>query len=598
MKNLSVRVKMIILAVITLVGALAIVLVAETHISDMERGAENVLRSSIEADYDENIKNQVENAISLLNAVYAGYERGEYSLDKAKEMGADLLRELRYGDGGYFWADTYEGVNVVLLGNDTEGTNRMNAKDTEGNSYMQDIISAGKNPDGGYADYVFPKAGETEPSPKRAYSKAFEPFEWVIGTGNYIDYIDTTVAKETVVMEANAKSAMTKIIVFGGILVIVVLAVCIYMAVELSRSFRHTLDYIGNIANGDFTKKLPKKLQNRHDDFGILGDSLENMKNQVSVLIKEVKAQSNIIGEVVDSVKTNVISLTGNIEDVSATTQELAASMEETAASSDTVKNMANEIEEASKNIATRSQDGAQQAADIHERASKAQADIRQQRTQASEIHNNIRESLTKALEDAKVVKQIEVLSSAIMEITSQTNLLALNASIEAARAGDAGRGFAVVATEIGGLAEQSKEAVVKIQQVTEAVTSSVERLSGDTQQLLEFVGGDVVAAYDMFDKVADAYNQDAKYIDMLIGDFSATSEELLASIDGVLSSMDGIATATNEGAKGTTDIAQRPIDVKAEADQVTGEVSRCDETARKLSEEIAKFKVDEYIVP
>ena len=189
--------------------------------------------------------------------------------------------------------------------------------------------------------------------------------------------------------------------------------------------------------------------------------------------------------------------------------------------------------------------------------------------------------------------RQISDIIGEIEDIASQTNLLSLNAAIEAARAGDAGRGFAVVATEIGGLAEQSKEAVVKIQQVTEAVTSSVERLSGDTQQLLEFVGGDVVAAYDMFDKVADAYNQDAKYIDMLIGDFSATSEELLASIDGVLSSMDGIATATNEGAKGTTDIAQRTIDVKAEADQVTGEVSRCDETARKLSEEIAAFKVD-----
>ena len=479
MKNLSVRVKMILLALITLVGTLAIVFLAETNISEMEKDSEMVLRASIESDYDENIKNQVDCAISLLNEVYEGYERGEYSLDKAKEMGASLLRDLRYGDGGYFWADTYEGVNVVLLGSTTEGTNRMDAKDINGNSYMKDIISAGRNPDGGYADYVFPKAGETEPSPKRAYSKSFEPFEWVIGTGNYIDYIDTTVAHETQAVKANARSAMNKI-----------------------------------------------------------------------------------------------------------------AGMEETAASSDTVKSMANEIEGAAKNIATRSQEGAQQAADIHKRASEAQTTARKQREHVAEVHRSIREGLTKALEDAGVVKQIEVLSSSIMEITSQTNLLALNASIEAARAGDAGRGFAVVATEIGGLAEQSKEAVVKIQQVTEAVTASVERLSEDAGQLLEFVGGDVVASYDMFDKVVDAYNQDAKYIDMLIGDFSATSEELLASIDGVLSSMDGIATATNEGAKGTTDIAQKTIDVKAEADSVTAEVERCDETAKKLMEEIGVFKI------
>ena len=81
MKNLSVRVKMILLALITLVGTLAIVLLAEKHISEMAKDSEMVLRASIESDYDENIKNQVDIAISLLNEVYEGYERGEYSLE-------------------------------------------------------------------------------------------------------------------------------------------------------------------------------------------------------------------------------------------------------------------------------------------------------------------------------------------------------------------------------------------------------------------------------------------------------------------------------------------------------------------------------------
>ncbi len=181
--------------------------------------------------------------------------------------------------------------------------------------------------------------------------------------------------------------------------------------------------------------------------------------------------------------------------------------MEETAASSETIKNMSHEIEAAAKNIALRSQDGAEQAVDIHERAAKVQEDTRNQREHARQMHNELSESLTHALEEAKVVQEIEVLSSAIMEITEQTNLLALNASIEAARAGEAGRGFAVVASEIGGLAEQSKQTVSKIQSVTEEVTAAVENLSQDAERLLEFVATDVVESYDMFDGVATAYN-------------------------------------------------------------------------------------------
>lgn len=163
MKNVSVRWKMIILALITLIGTLAIGVLAVNRMLVMEKGSESVLRTSIEEDYDENIRNQVDNAISMLDAVYAGYENGDYSYEEAETRGADLLRELRYGDGGYFWADTYDGDNVVLLGSETEGTNRMETKDADGYQMVKEIIRVGQEPDGGYTIMYSRRKGRRSP---------------------------------------------------------------------------------------------------------------------------------------------------------------------------------------------------------------------------------------------------------------------------------------------------------------------------------------------------------------------------------------------------------------------------------------------------
>lgn len=138
----------------------------------------------------------------------------------------------------------------------------------------------------------------------------------------------------------------------------------------------------------------------------------------------------------------------------------------------------------------------------------KKDTDENDRRTRS--IHEEINESLTKALEDIKVVDQINVLAKSIMDITGQTNLLALNASIEAARAGEAGKGFAVVADEIRVLAEQSKAAVAHIQEVTGNVTAAVENLANDAERLLEFVGNDVVESLGGFAEMANSYNSDA----------------------------------------------------------------------------------------
>ena len=131
------------------------------------------------------IKSEVETAVSMLQAIFTRHQQGEMTLDQAKRLGADLLRELRYGDEGYFWADTAQGVNVVLYGRkDVEGKNRLEEQDNNGTFFIKEFLTLGKA-GGGYVEYWFPKRGETAPQPKRSYVLLFKPFGWVVGSGYY-----------------------------------------------------------------------------------------------------------------------------------------------------------------------------------------------------------------------------------------------------------------------------------------------------------------------------------------------------------------------------------------------------------------------------
>ena len=592
MNNIKVRTKLVIVMVIALIALALCAVISNTSLSGLGNNALDIIENDMRSSYDEQIKAQVDNVISLCQSIYNRYEKGEYTLDEVEKLAADQIRDLRYGNNGYFWVDTYDGTNVVLLGNDTEGTNRMDAVDTNGFAYMQAIINAGKQEDGGFTDYVFPREGETESSPKRAYSKAFEPFGWVLGTGNYTDDIDDDVLdvkNEFSSYESNSRMAIIGIAVVMEVILILVLTL---ITASIVKPLKKSLTHIDEIAQGDFSKEFEQDLLKRKDDFGQLADSLEKMRSEMKELIGEVKSEALEITGMVQEIDTSIRALDDQIENVSATTEELAAGMEETAASSEEINAMSHEIESAAKSIAERSQDGANEADEIRERAVKIKKDTDENDRRTRSIHEEINESLTKALEDIKVVDQINVLAKSIMDITGQTNLLALNASIEAARAGEAGKGFAVVADEIRVLAEQSKAAVAHIQEVTVNVTAAVENLANDAERLLEFVGNDVVESLGGFAEMANSYNSDAANVDSLVTDFSASSEQLLASINGVMDAISDVSKTATEGATGTTDIAEKVGNVVQEAEAIKQKAETTYRSAEKLQKNVERFIV------
>lgn len=592
MNNVKVQTKLIIVMLATIVALVLCAVISSESMKQLQSKALETLEVDERASYDEQIKQQVDNVISLCQTIYDQYQAGVYTEEEAKKLAADEIRQLRYGDAGYFWVDQYDGTNVVLLGNDTEGTNRMETKDANGYQMVKEIIRVGQEADGGYTDYVFPKEGETEPSPKRSYSKAFEPFGWVIGTGNYTDYIDDQVASIEKDFSSYVTGRMTLFIISTLIEGIIVVLLLIMIIISIIRPLKKCISSIGVMEQGDFSQAMGTALLKRRDDFGKLAASLESMRNEMSGLIGEVKSQATEITRMVQEIDDNIQALDEEIENVSATTEELAAGMEETAASSEEINAMSHEIESAAKSIATRSQDGATEADDIRDRAVGIKKTTTENDERTKAIHAEINEGLTKALEDIKVVDQIGVLAESIMEITGQTNLLALNASIEAARAGEAGKGFAVVADEIRVLAEQSKAAVVHIQDVTKNVVESVTNLADGAKKLLEFVGTDVVDSFAGFSDMADSYSNDAGKIDGLVTDFSASSEQLLASINGVMDAIGEVSKAATEGATGTNDIAEKTGVVVEKAAEIKEKAEAAHHAADKLQQNVEHFIV------
>ena len=178
------------------------------------------------------------------------------------------------------------------------------------------------------------------------------------------------------------------------------------------------------------------------------------------------------------------------------------------------------------------------------------------------------------------------------MEISNQTNLLALNASIEAARAGESGKGFAVVASEIGSLADNSKSTVTEIQKITKDVVDAVRDLSQGTTNLIDFMDKTVIGDYNSFVNVGDAYGKDAGFVDELVSEISATSQELTATIEGIMRTIEDVSQAMTQGATGTQDVASQVTKIAQIAEEVESHSVNSQDKAQKLKDTVGKFTV------
>ena len=178
-----------------------------------EESARNVLRLvmlNIENEYKSLIfhkeftlemrKRQMKNVATLVydnfDKFYELFKEGKLSQREAQLKALEWARSLRYSNNDYFFIYNRELTAISHPDPTVMGKNLADYQDPKGNYVIPDLIKASLQEGGGFTKYWWKRLDTVEPVPKIGYALYYPKWDWMIGTGVYVDDIDEEARKK------------------------------------------------------------------------------------------------------------------------------------------------------------------------------------------------------------------------------------------------------------------------------------------------------------------------------------------------------------------------------------------------------------------
>lgn len=149
------------------------------------------LRSSVMVERQQALRSLSDVAVSMVSHYTGLAERGEMPKEQAQRAALTALRGIRYSGAEYFFVLAGDGTMLMHpIAEQLNGQGVLDFQDKAGKRLFSEMLDLARRDGSGFVPYQWPKPGRVEAQPKLSFVRAIPQWQWVIGTGVYIDDVD------------------------------------------------------------------------------------------------------------------------------------------------------------------------------------------------------------------------------------------------------------------------------------------------------------------------------------------------------------------------------------------------------------------------